>query len=504
LLASSSLQILHHGARDMPERHQTLRRAIAWSYDLLAPDEQALFRRLAIFVGGWTVEAAKAVCGEGLSIDLLDGLTSLLDKHLIQHVAGDNSAPRYRMLETIREFGLEQVNQAGEMAAVQQRLANYYLHLVEETGPLLHSNQDARLYQVLRTEYANIRTVLRWALTTRDVDVGLRLCSALWSFWMVGYRKEAEQTVLAALALAEGSPPSVSYCHALTCAGFFSFLLGKQVAAYQLMTRALEMDDAIGNLANPARTGVAHGLLAWISFDRGDYARAFAHFTTNLEREQRAGAEWAQAMTLVNMGSMATLLGDYGRAQQLIAEALQRHRRIGQGWGLAKTLADQGALYIQLGQLEQAQRVLSESQAICEEIQAEDLYARVLRNFAVLAMAQGDDAKAASLLHAGLTIEQAGSGPRYIIDTIEVMIELASRLNQAERVLCLAGAVVTQRRQHELLAPPLARAALDQSVSEARRRLSAEEAEAAWAAGEAMTLDEAAGYALALAPMHLS
>jgi hypothetical protein len=154
-------------------------------------------------------------------------------------------------------------------------------------------------------------------------------------------------------------------------------------------------------------------------------------------------------------------------------------------------------LYIQLGQLEQAQRVLSESQAICEEIQAEDLYARNLRNFAVLAMAQRDDAKAASLLYAGLTIEQAGSGPRYIIDTIEVMTALALRLNQPERALCLAAAVAAKRRQHELLAPPLARAALDQVVGEARRRLSAEEAEAAWAAGEAMTLDEAVAYALA-------
>jgi predicted ATPase/DNA-binding SARP family transcriptional activator len=497
LLVSSSLQMLRHGARDMPERHQTLRRAIAWSYDLLPPDEQALFRRLAIFVGGWAAEAAVGVCGDGLSIDLLDGMTSLIDKHLIQLVEDATGTLRFRMLETVREFGLEQMSQRGELAVIQSRLAVYYLQLVEELNLKLRSRGDGQRYQVLRTEYDNVRTVLRWALTTGNVDMSLRLCGALWSFWTVGYKKEAEQTARAALALAEGSPPSVSYVHALACAGFFAFLLGKPAAAYQLTTRCLEMDDALGNMGDPWRTGVAHGMLAWIHFDRGDYEQAWSHFTTTLGREQRAGAEWAQAMTLSNMGKMATELGDYGRAQELIAESLERHRQVGQGWGLAKTLADQGILSVHLGQLETAQQVLAESQAICEEIQAEDMLATVKCGFALLSMRQGDHERAGRLLREALTIRHATGGPRYIIETLNLLAQLALRQNQPARTLRLAGAVMTQRQQLRLLAPPLTRAALDHAAAWARQQLSTERAATAWAAGEAMTLDEAVAYALA-------
>ncbi|RIK39332.1 MAG: hypothetical protein DCC55_18420 [Chloroflexi bacterium] len=497
LLASSTLQILRQGARDMPERHQTLRRAIAWSYDLLAPDEQALFRRLALFVGGFTLAAAEAVCSGGFSIDLLEGLTSLAEKHLIQH-GEDDGALRFGMLETIREFGLEQVSQTGEMEAVQQRSANYYVHLVEELDPILRSKQDAQVYQVLRTEYANIRAVLRWALTTGNVDVSLRLCDVLWSFWNVGHKKEAERTVLAALALAEGSPPSVSYVHSLACAGYFSFMSGNPAAVHRFMTQSLAMDDALSNLGDPSKMGVAYGILAWDSFDRGDYEKAYAYFATTLEREERAGAEWAQAMTLVNMGNLAAELGEYERAEKLIAAALEKHRCIGQKWGLAKTLADQGALSIRLGQLEQARQVLTESQTLCEEVQAEDMLAQVKHNFALLAMQQGDTERAASLLCEALMIRQAQVGPRHSIDSFEIMAQLAVRLKQPDRALRLAGAVTKQRNQHDLLAPPLARIALDQVIAEARQQLSTEEADAAWAAGESMTLDGAVAYALAI------
>jgi predicted ATPase/DNA-binding SARP family transcriptional activator len=495
LARASALKILRNGARDMPERHQTLRRAIAWSYDLLPADEQALFRRLAIFVSGWTEETA-TVCGEGLSIELLDGLTSLLAKHLIQQHQDDNGAPRYRMLETIREFGLEQLSQAEETAALQLRLATYYVQWVEAIDPLLRSKEGARGYRMLRTEYANVRAVLQWVLATRTVAVGLRLCDALWSFWNIGYKKEAEQTVLAVLALAEGSPPSLSYVHALACAGYFSFLLGKPQTAYALMMHSLEMDNELGNDSDPARIGVAYGMLAWICFDRGDYAQAFAHFTTTLAREQRAGAEWAQAMTLVNMGNMAARLGDYERAQPLIAEALKRHRRVGQVWALAKTLMDQGALYLQLGQVEQAQQLLTEGHALCEQIQDEALLARAKCLFAFLYMTQGDHQRAGPLLYDALRIRQADGGPRYLIESLEFMTHLAAGLQQPERTLCLASAVLAQRRQHNQLAPPPDRATLDRFIAEAHRQLSTEAASAAWSAGEAMTLDDVVAYAL--------
>jgi tetratricopeptide (TPR) repeat protein len=202
-------------------------------------------------------------------------------------------------------------------------------------------------------------------------------------------------------------------------------------------------------------------------------------------------------MTLVNMGHMATKLGDYTRAQRLIADALEIHRRIGQGWALAKTLANQGELYIQLGQLKQAQCIFSESKAICEQIRAEDVLAFVKCNLAVVALAQGDDAQATTWLCEALKVRHEEGGPRYIIEVLEFMVQLALWQNQPERALRLVGAIAAQRKQYKLLAAPVVRAALMQAQADACQKLGDDAAAAAaLSAGAAMTLDEVVAFAL--------
>src|SRR5262249_48207708 len=162
------LALLRGGAQDLPVRHQTLRRAIAWSYDLLDASEQALFRRLAVFVGGCTLEAAEAVCttapsvrmGTPLEVEVLDGVASLVDKSLLQPEGEVNGEPRFRMLETIREYGIECLRTSEEVQAIQSAHADYYLTLVETAEPALAGSEQAMWLERLEMEHDNLRAAL--------------------------------------------------------------------------------------------------------------------------------------------------------------------------------------------------------------------------------------------------------------------------------------------------------------------------------------------------------
>src|SRR5207248_2594054 len=217
----TSLQVLTGGARDLPARQQTMRSAIAWSYELLEAREQRLFRHLAVFAGGGTLDAVEAVGGAGDSGasttwdgDILDGLASLMDNSLLNREAGQprrGSEPRFGMLETIREYGLACLAAAGEMPALQRRHATYFLTRVEDGAPrLIGAGQVAGLAR-LEDEHDNLRAALRWAMDSGEVELGLRLAVALWPLWWVrGHLSEGRrwlEGLLARAAHGEGRVP---------------------------------------------------------------------------------------------------------------------------------------------------------------------------------------------------------------------------------------------------------------------------------------------------------
>src|SRR5579859_496612 len=181
------LGALVNGPRDLPERQQTMRLAIGWSYDLLTEQERALFRRLAVFAGGWTLEAAEAVCvaSDGIPLDTLAGLGSLVDKSLVRQGEQPDGEPSFRMLATLREFGLERLIEAGETTAARLRHASYYLELAEASALELAGAQQARWLTLLEHEHDNFRSALRWTLTAGHTALGTRLAAALWRFWEI-------------------------------------------------------------------------------------------------------------------------------------------------------------------------------------------------------------------------------------------------------------------------------------------------------------------------------
>jgi non-specific serine/threonine protein kinase len=492
---SPALQLLRSPIRDAPPRHRSLRDAIAWSDELLDTDERALFRRLAVFVGGWTIDAAAAICGEDLSLDIPDLLASLMDKHLVQPAEGDAAGLRGWMLETLREYALERLRETDELPAVQQRMAAYYVDLAETARAKHYAPNSTGIHQTLRLERANLRAVFRWALAQRDAGLCLRLCAALHPLWL-GSPHEGAQSALSALKIAEHEPASLAHALTFACAGYFSFYLGSLEDTRRLMGRSLAMREAIGPVADPLYPSVALGLLAWAEFYSGDYERAEAYHLEQLAHERAAGHDWALAMTLINMGNMSLALGEIDAARRLISEGVLLHRRVGQAWGLAKALSDEAALFVRCGQLEQARWALAESLALAEGAQVRDVLFGVKQNIGRLALEQEEYGRAAAALREALEL-YAELGNQWTVDAlIELVAELALRLGKPRRALVLAAAAAAHRSARKQVLPPAARTAVTALIRNARNRLNEEEAGAAWTEGEAMTLESAIRVAL--------
>lgn len=492
----SPLQFLKVETRDAPARHRSLWDAISWSYHLLDVAEQMVFRQLSVFVGGCTLGAVETVGNQGLSLSTLDGLSSLVDKSLVQRQEQPDGEPRFLILETVREFGLELLRQHNELAVTQQRHAHYYRDLTAALAPQLHGPHSVQALATLRSEFTNIRTALRWSLTQRDVHTCMKLCDVLLNLWTLGYLHEADTHLREALALAEGSPPSVGWVHALANAGYVAYCLGDPHRARPHLERSLAMNQAIGNLASPASVGMAKGILAWILFDQGEYENPQAYLEESLIDAQTRGDPWAAAMALINIGHMATRLGDTARAGRFLVEGLASHRAIGQKWGISGALYFLGYWCVQEGRFGQARSVLAECLALAEEIQANARQAQAKRTLAWLEFEEGNYAQASALFKESLIRWQHEGRQRDIIETLEPMIRLVLVLGQPRHALTLAGATAAHRRKLGLVLPPPAKTLLDQAVAAARQSLTKDIAYADWAAGEAMTLDEAVAQAL--------
>jgi predicted ATPase len=274
---ASRLTLLTGGARDLPAHQQTLRATIDWSYELLQPAEQALFRRLAIFVGGHTLPAVEIVCNvEGdLALDVLDGLQSLLDKSLLYQREDPDGEPRFMMLETSRDYALERLEISGEAAAVRRRHADYYLALAEAAEPQLGGPQQVTWLNRLEVEHDNLRAALAWSKATEGgAELGLRLAAAVFGFWWKrGHMLEGRHWLQELLAQPEAAKPTVARARALRVAGSLVAMQddGKQATALYEESLALSR-----NLSDQHGIAVSLHLLGELALGQGDQERGVA------------------------------------------------------------------------------------------------------------------------------------------------------------------------------------------------------------------------------------
>jgi predicted ATPase/predicted negative regulator of RcsB-dependent stress response len=485
------LQLLTGGALDLPARQRTLRGAIEWSHDLLDEDEQKLFRRLAVFVDGCTLEAVEAVCNarEDLGVDPLDGMASMVDKSLMRQFEADGEEPRFVMLETIREYALEQLAGSGDEPITRRAHAAYCLVLAEEIG-------SARVTAVIDSaewldrcehENANFRAALEWLCAKGEAQWGLRLGGALFQFWeRREFISEGRDWLARLLALPGGARDRVR-ARALFAAGVLAGVQRDFETANTLLRESLEINRETNDQWAAA---VSLNALAVTALDRRDVAAARSLSEQNLEVWRELGDQAAVARSLSNLASVVKEQGDYPLARSLYDEALATFSEIGDTTAAARVMNKQGDVARARGDSAEARKLYEQSLATFREFGDRWGTALALADLGTLAREEKDFREARSLYRESLQIFQDLDYKRGVAQILESFACAAAAEGAAKRALDLAGSAAALR--HTLGTPlaPADQAKLELRLDSARRSLPGPEGASAWMEGWTRPLDE--------------
>ena len=530
--------------QDVPPRHQTLRDATRWSFDLLDAGEQKLFARLGLFVGGCTRSAVEAVCNArgDLPLPVNKGLASLVNKSLLneQHTGTQEGRfavrdePRYMMLQTIHEYALERLHESGEVDVMRTLHAEHYLALAEAAESELDGPQQAELMAWLENEHDNLRAVLDWALASGAFGLALQLSAALARFWgALGYLSEGRRWLEAAIA-SPASRESPHRAKALVGAGMLASRQGDYERATALYEEALaiyrgkgdkqgialalarlgaianeqgEFDRADGfyreSLALSREMGdkvATAGILNNLGNQevlRGNVEQAVAFYLDSLELSRELGHKQRTATALLNLGRLAFYnQGDYERAIAYLEESLTLYRELGSKGGIAATLYQLGRAMFYQKRYSQAGALFEESLQLCEQLSEMPGIAATRLGLGVTALLQGGYKEARALMSDSLALHQEQGLKVGMIDCLEGLGGLAAMQGEAQDAARLFGAVERLREKVGISVPGVHRALSAGWVEQARNRLDLPDFEAAWHEGRGMKTDEAIEFAL--------
>ena len=493
---ASRLQLLTGGARDLPERQQTLRQAMDWSYDLLTETEQRLFRRLGVFMGGCTLDAVEAVCDakQDLGMDVLDGMTSMVDKSLVRQTEQKDGEPRFAMLETIREYGLMKMEACGEQALTRRAHAAYCLVLAEEgAAPDVSANQTDWLDR-FEIENDNFRTALSFLEDTGNVEWGLRLSIALFRFWEAReYISEGRDRLDRMLKLAARNKNSKTsdnnpHVRALFAAGVLAVEQGDYGAATALFAESLEIARQLDDKQSMA---VAMNAQALNLRDTGDLAGSRALLEESLALWRELGDRAAVARGLSNLANVVKQQGDFAKANVLYQECLGIFREIGDRAGYAWTLNHRGDVARAQGDLVEGRSLIEQSLTAFRQMQDNWGIAGCLGDLANLAREQQEYAEAKELHRESLAIFKKMEHKRGIARTLEAFACAAAEQHEAERALRLAGAAAALRQSIGTPLVPAEEAKLERGLQPARQALATAASRTAWLEGWVMPIEMA-------------
>ncbi len=328
----NSLDLLRSSIRETPSRHQTLRQAIAWSYELLSDEEKMLFARISVFSGGCSLDAAATVCTTGLQIDPLDAIVALLDKSLVRKQDDGDGETRFYMLETIREFGLECLKGSGEEHDVCRTHAGHFAEFAEMAELQLTGSLQGEWFDRLETDIDNFRSAIHWAQETGESVLAVRLCAALWRFWITrGYMLEGLGNLKAVLAdLPEGNSRDIA--RALNGLGTILHELGEYQSSLGAFHQSLEMFRA---LKEEKWEGTVLNNLAWVSVQSGDIDAAQSLSEEARQLHERLNDQRGVAVAFNNLGWVAHLQGNYDVANSLNQKNLMLRESLGDKRGVA-------------------------------------------------------------------------------------------------------------------------------------------------------------------------
>jgi len=400
------LDLLSDGARDLPARQQTLRAAMAWSYDLLAPSEQTGFRRLGVFAGGCTLAAAEAIVPDPAApLDVVDGMEALLAHSLLRQDDVPGDEPRCTMLDTIREYALEQLVAAGEAVPTRARHAAYYLALAEQAEPDSSRPREAAWLDRIARDHDNLRCALQWLVDQDDTPCALRLAGALWPFWHVrGRWTEGRERLATVLAMPEGQPHPHYRAEALFGAATLARSQGDYAAARSLYAQSLDLWRAFED-----RQGIARALSAMgdVAQQQGDRETARSLFEDSLAVARAAGDREQAAAALNFLGIAASERGDYPEARRLLEEGLALRRELDDRRGIANSLLNLGTVLRHEGDLAGARTRVEESVRLFRELDSKLGLSNAAITLGNLANSEGDYLSAQSHYQESLAIQRS-------------------------------------------------------------------------------------------------
>lgn len=494
------LPVLSGGPRDQPARQHSLRETIAWSYDLLPPREQALFRRLAVFTDGCTLEAAESVCvdrtptPDGLDASaVFDGVVQLVDQSLLRVEEQSDGEPRFAMLETLREYGQEQLATYGEAVAMRQRHASYFLALAEQAEPKLRAAQRAEWLLRLEAEQANFRSALRWTQAQPGATTGLQLAVALWRFWFLsGQAREGRSWLESGLAASAALSPELR-AKALDASGVLAHSQGDYAAAHAFHEQSLPLWRGA---ENPQGIAGALGSLGLVLKAEGELDRAAVLLEEALGLWRELNDSTGIGMLLNNLSVVAIERADYDRAEALQTESLLLKRRLRDTSGIAYSLNNLAECARYRRNYRAAEALLTEGLALARELGGKHLIAHLLHSLAMVAQQLGEPERAAALIAESFQLFQELEEQAGIALCLEGMAAAAAARHDDARAVRIFGAAAALRTAIGAPLPPVDQAERDSVLAEARHRLRHGDSAAAWAVGQALPLEATMAYAM--------
>jgi predicted ATPase len=487
------LELLTGGPRDVPLRQQTLRSAIDWSYGLLAPAEQMLFRRMSVFVGGCGLDAVEAVCdaGEDLGLDVLSGVTALVDNSLLAQRVSDDGHTRCIMLETVREYARERLDESGETGATLRAHAAYALVLAEEgTSETVPADREAWV-RSCDVEHDNLRAAIAYLVSTGNSEWGLRLGAALFKFWeWREHITEGRESLVALLALPGAAAPTRARARALYCAAVLADAQHDHPAAASLVREALDIYQRIGDANGVATT--TNGLARQMVQLGGSYAQARSLFAQAVALWDQLGDVVTADQARANMASVAKAEGNHDLARTLLEQVVARSEKRGDIRSLAAALNALGDLAAAFGDPDGARRRHQDSLVRFRQIGDRAGTARVLSDLANLDVEAGDVDAATRLLVDALRAFQQAGHQRGVARQLETLTWCAAHRSRHGVAVRLASAAAIIRQKIRVPMGPVDHERIDRALSEARRILTPDEYARAWVEGEGMTPDQLA------------
>lgn len=490
---SDRLKLLTGGAQDLPARQQTLRNTLDWSYSLLDSQEKTLYAHLAVFVGGFTLEAAEAVCNPENTLDILEGIASLVNNSLLKQEETTGDEPRFRMLETIREYALERLSESGELPNLRERHANYFVGVIVRQASFgVVSEQSTAWLDRLEREHDNIQAALGWNLTTpagRELALSM-MATLTWFWYRRGFFNEGRiwtERLLAA-SKEESAPTHAAALQMSARMAMWRGDLNNAVTrASESLTVWQRLEDEKKVPMSLMETGVA-----LINIGKDREAHALLKEAEALFRENNIS--YFHAITLVHLGNVSLGLGNPEEAREWLNRAYPIFKEIGEDWGLSFVLNNLGEVARVQGNFEQAHGYYKESEALLRATGDQGDLARLVHTLGYIASHRGDDDLAEAQFRESLAMFRKLGNKRGIAECIAGIASLKTKQGDFQTGAEMLGAAEALLGASGAAWWPADRVEIEKTRSTLQSSLKGEDFDAAWKAGQSMTLDQAIAF----------